>query len=61
LTINPGATRVVACRLRRLTKSLAIILVPIGLEPDSRGDYRVRSRYLVEASKVEARRQHGRL
>src|SRR5208283_1632958 len=63
---NPGATRLVACRLRRLTKSLAMIygfmiLVPLELASNSCGDYRVRSRYLVEASKVEARRQHGRL
>jgi len=36
-------------------------LVAIALEPDSRGDYRVRSCYLVEQAKVEARRQHGRL
>jgi hypothetical protein len=37
------------------------VLVAIGLEPDARGDYRVRSCYLIEPAKVESRRQQGRL
>lgn len=38
-----------------------VVLVAIGLEPDDRGDYRVRSCYLVSAETVEKRRQEGRL
>ncbi len=37
------------------------VLVAIGLEPDDRGDYRVRTCYLLEAGKVEDRRRQGRL
>jgi hypothetical protein len=39
----------------------SVVLVAIGLEPDERGDYRVRTCYLLEAYKVEERRQQGRL
>ncbi len=38
-----------------------MVLVAIGLEPDERGDYRVRSAYLVTEATVEHRRQTGRL
>ena len=37
------------------------VLVAIKLEPDARGDYRIVSCYLIEAFKVEARRQKGLL
>lgn len=33
-----------------------MVLVAVGLEPDRRGDYRVRSSYLVRESAVEGRR-----
>jgi hypothetical protein len=39
----------------------SVVLVAIGLEPDDRGDYRVRTCYLLEAFKVEERRRQGRL
>jgi hypothetical protein len=39
----------------------SVVLVAIGLEPDDRGDYSVRTCYLLEAEKVEERRQQGRL
>ncbi len=39
----------------------SVVLVAIGLEPDARGDYRVRTCYLLEAGKVEERRLQGRL
>ena len=38
-----------------------MVLVAVGLEPDRRGDYRVRSSYLVRESTVEGRRLRGRL
>jgi hypothetical protein len=38
-----------------------VVLVAIGLEPDGRGDYRVRSCYLVPAGQVDQRRQNGML
>lgn len=37
------------------------VLVAIGLEPDARGAYGVRSCYLIESGKVDERRQKGRL
>jgi hypothetical protein len=39
----------------------SVILVAIGLEPDDRGDYSVRTCYLLEAFKVDERRRQGRL
>jgi hypothetical protein len=39
----------------------SVVLVAIGLESDDRGNYRVRTCYLLEARKVEERRQRGRL
>ena len=39
----------------------SVVLVAIGLEPDDRGDYRVRTCYLLEVEKVEERRRQGRL
>jgi hypothetical protein len=39
----------------------SVVLVAIGLEPDGRGDYRIRTCYLLEAHKVAERRQQGRL
>jgi hypothetical protein len=39
----------------------SVVLVAIGLEPDKQGDYRVRTCYLLEQHKVEARRQEGRI
>jgi len=38
-----------------------VVLVAIGLERDDRGDYRVRSCYLVSAETVDSRRRAGRL
>jgi hypothetical protein len=38
-----------------------VVLVAIGLEPDDRGDYRVKSCYLLEPEKVQERRRAGRL
>ena len=37
------------------------VLVAVGLEPDARGAYAVRSAYVVKAEQVEQRRQKGRL
>ncbi len=37
------------------------LLIAIGLEPDDRGDYRVRTGYTIDAAKVEARRLAGYL
>jgi hypothetical protein len=39
----------------------SVVLVAIGLEPDARGDYRVRTCYLLELEKVEERRRQGYL
>jgi hypothetical protein len=39
----------------------SVVLAAVGLEPDERGDYRVKTCYLLEASKVEERRRQGRL
>jgi hypothetical protein len=39
----------------------SVVLVAISLEPDDRGDYSVRTCYLLEAFKVEERRRQGRL
>ena len=39
----------------------SVVLVAIGLEPDERGDYSVRTCYLLEAEKVEGRRLQRRL
>jgi hypothetical protein len=39
----------------------SVVLVAIGLEPDDRGDYSVRTCYLLEAFKVDERRRQGRL
>ncbi len=38
-----------------------MVLVALGLEPDGRGDYRVRSAYLIREATVEGRRLRGRL
>lgn len=38
-----------------------MVLVAVGLEPDKRGDYRVRSAYLIREATVEGRRLRGRL
>ena len=38
-----------------------MVLVTVGLEPDRRGAYRVRSSYLVREATVEGRRLRGRL
>jgi hypothetical protein len=38
-----------------------VVLVAIGLEPDGRGDYAVKSAYLLEPEKVQDRRIAGRL
>ncbi len=38
-----------------------VVLVAIGLEMDQRGNYRVRSAYLVNAQTVDERRRAGRL
>ena len=38
-----------------------MVLVAIGLEPDVAGGYRVRTSYLLEPEKVDARRRDGRL
>lgn len=38
-----------------------VVLVAIGLETDQRGNYRVRSAYLVNAETVDERRRAGRL
>jgi hypothetical protein len=39
----------------------SVVLVAISLEPDDRGDYSVRTCYLLEAFKVDERRRQGRL
>jgi hypothetical protein len=39
----------------------SVVLVAVGLEPDRSGDYRIRTCYLLEAAKLERRRQQGRL
>jgi hypothetical protein len=39
----------------------SVVLVAVGLEPDGSGDYRIRTCYLLEAGKLEQRRQQGRL
>ena len=36
-----------------------MVLVAVGLEPDGRGDYRVRSTYLIEEAKVDNWRLKG--
>ena len=36
-----------------------VVLAAIGLEPDARGDYRIRSCYLVSATTIDARRRAG--
>lgn len=38
-----------------------VVLVAIGLEPDAKGEYRVRTCYLISADQVDARRRAGRL
>ena len=38
-----------------------VLLVAVGLEPDGRGDYRVRSAYLIDEADVDSRRLRGRL
>ncbi len=38
-----------------------MVLVAVGLEADRRGDYRVRSAYLIREATVEGRRLRGRL
>jgi hypothetical protein len=47
--------------IRRITTGERSMLVAIGLEPDRRGDYRVKSAYLIDPEDVEARRQKRRL
>jgi hypothetical protein len=39
----------------------SVVLVAIGLRPDESGDCSVRTCYVLEAAKVEERRQQGRL
>jgi hypothetical protein len=39
----------------------SVVLVAIGLEPDERGAYKVRTCYLLEAHKLEQRRRQGHL
>jgi hypothetical protein len=45
----------------RVPDGTGYVLVAVGLEPDARGDYAVRSAYVVKAEQVEQRRQKGRL
>jgi hypothetical protein len=45
----------------RLGDRASYVLVAIGLEPDERGSYRVRSGYLISHDTVEDRRRSGRL
>ena len=45
----------------RTADGLGYVLVAIGLEPDGRGDYAVRSAYVVRPEQVERRRQTGHL
>jgi hypothetical protein len=48
--------------IRRISRpDGSVVLVAIGLQPDEHGDYSVRTCYLLEAGKVEARRRQGRL
>ena len=48
--------------MARLAGRRGYVLVAIGLQPDDRGRYRVRSGYLIEeATKVESRRRAGHL
>jgi hypothetical protein len=57
----PGHTRNFEM-IRRIGRSDgSVVLVAIGLEPHDRGDYRVRTCYLLEAFKVEERRQQRRV
>ena len=57
----PGHARNFEMIRRMGTADGQAVLVAIGLEPDARGDYRVRSCYLITAEIVENRRQKGRL
>jgi len=48
--------------IRRIaTSDGRVVLVAIGLEPDARGAYAVKSSYLLSAAEVDKRRQAGRL
>jgi len=58
---SPGHSRNFEMVRRVARADGSAVLVAIGLDRDERGDYRVRSCYLIEAEKVESRRLKGHL
>jgi hypothetical protein len=57
----PGHTRNFEM-IRRINRADGrVVLAAVSLEPDDAGDYAVRTAYLLEPEKVDARRNAGRL